>query len=252
MNGSRKSLHLLYHELRPQPSRYAYSLTCADFSQHLALFARLRFNSTENTLLPAITFDDGHASNFEYALPALTEYGLTATFFITAGWIGSKPGYMTWDQLRALHAAGHRIGAHGMTHALLTRCSSAESDRELRGARQVLEDGLSASLTDLSLPGGRYNARVLQACRDAGYTHVFTSQPRAESQPLGELVGRFNIRSDMQAVWIERLLQPATGILARLERTARIKSAAKSFLGDRLYGKLWAVLNRQESEAKAD
>ena len=252
MNGSRKSLFLLYHELRPMRSSYTYTLTCAEFTRHLTLFAGLRSDSRIDTLLPAITFDDGHVSNFNYALPALTEHGLSAKFFITAGWMGTKPGYMTWDQLRALHAAEQHIGAHGMTHALLTHCSPAELDRELRGARHLLEDGLGAPVTCLSLPGGRYNLKVLQACREAGYTHIFTSQPRAENLPLGELVGRLNIRNDMQAGWIERLLQPASGILASLERAARIKAAAKSLLGNRLYGSLWALLNRHEAEAQAD
>lgn len=252
MNGSRQSLFLLYHELRPQPSSYTYALACAEFDRHLALFARLQSASQTDTLRPEITFDDGHVSNFDHALPALAAHRLAATFFITAAWTGSKAGYMTWDQLRALGAAGQQIGAHGMTHALLTHCSPPDLDRELRGARQTLEDGLGMPVTTLSLPGGRFNADVLQACRDAGYTRIFTSQPRAESIPLGELTGRFNIRGDMQAAWIERLLQPSTGILAQLERTARMKQAAKSLLGDQLYGRLWAVLNRQDSGVQAD
>jgi peptidoglycan/xylan/chitin deacetylase (PgdA/CDA1 family) len=63
---------------------------------------------------------------------------MKARFFITAGWTGKKPGYMGWEELRSLHEAGHSIGAHGWTHALLTHCSEKDLQTELSSARFVL------------------------------------------------------------------------------------------------------------------
>jgi peptidoglycan/xylan/chitin deacetylase (PgdA/CDA1 family) len=189
-----QSLHLLYHELRPDKSRYTYVTTCDEFATHCALFARLQAASGEDRMRPEITFDDGHVSDFRQARPVLDRFGLRATFFITAGWTATRAGYMDWAQLRTLRAEGHRIGAHGMTHQLLTACSAVELDRELRGARAKLEDGLGAPVRSLSLPGGRANGRVLRACRETGYTEVFTSEPRAEVMDLHpETVGRLNL-----------------------------------------------------------
>src|SRR4051794_28319151 len=45
-----------------------------------------------------ITFDDGYADNHREALPILTEYGLPATFFVTAGAVGSNSEFW-WDEL---------------------------------------------------------------------------------------------------------------------------------------------------------
>lgn len=156
---------------------------------------------------------------------------------------------MNWQQLRTLAAAGHTIGAHGWSHKLLTHCSSAELNRELSKARLTLEDGVGIPVTTMSLPGGRANERVLTACREAGYTQIFTSEPKAETLPLGETVGRFNIRGDMQTQWLAELLQPGSGLLQSIERRHRLKSIAKSLLGDALYARLWELTNHREADA---
>src|SRR6185437_14596919 len=105
---------------------------------------------------------------------------MKAHFFITVGWTGRKAGYMNWNELRALHEAGQLIGAHGWTHTLLTHCSEKDLQVELVNARTALEDGLGSSITTMSLPGGRYNRKVLAACEQAGYTEIYTSIPRSE------------------------------------------------------------------------
>jgi hypothetical protein len=113
----------------------------------------------------------------------------------------------------------------------------------------MLEDKLGASITTMSLPGGRYNQRVLAACRQAGYTQIFTSVPRAEPMPPGFLVGRLNVRGDMTLDRLRSVLQPGNRKLASLERQYRIKAAAKNLMGDRLYEKIWAFLNRKEPDS---
>ena len=244
---SRRRLFLLYHELRPGSTRYSYVVETRRFDEHLDLLARLR-NSAKPELLPEITFDDGHISNYEYALPMLQARGMTARFFITVGWTGQKTGYMGWPELRAMQQAGQQIGAHGWTHTLLTHCSEKELSMELVDARMALEDNLGAPVTTMSLPGGRFNRRVLAACWQAGYTQVYTSIPQAEPTPLGPTIGRLNIRGDMSLEWLQSLFQPGSRVLASLGRQYRMKATAKMLLGDRLYESLWAILNRKEPD----
>jgi hypothetical protein len=52
----------------------------------------------------------------------------------------------------------------------------------------------------------------------------------------------------MSLEWIEKLLQPGSDLLSGLERQYQMKAAAKSLLGDRLYEKVWALLNRKETD----
>jgi peptidoglycan/xylan/chitin deacetylase (PgdA/CDA1 family) len=245
--ADRPRLFLLYHEVRSGGSEYSYVIDKEIFARHIDLFAHLR-TSNPSALLPEVTFDDGHISNLEIAAPILESKNLIAHFFITAGWTGKRPGYMGWPELRSLQQAGQTIGAHGWSHALLTHCDDAQLQDELARSRHALEDGLGCSITTMSLPGGRYNRRVLAACEQAGYTRVFTSEPRPEQIPLRTTVGRLNILGDAQPDWIAKLLDPRNPALSRLQRQDRIKQMVKSLLGDRLYAKLWALRNRQETE----
>jgi hypothetical protein len=100
----------------------------------------------------------------------------------------------------------------------------------------------------MSLPGGRANRRVLDACAEAGYVQVYTSVPQAENLPLGTTVGRVNIHGGVQLEWIAKLFEPDGSALSRLHRQYRMKEAAKKLLGDRLYTGLWAMVNRREPE----
>jgi len=244
----RNTLHFLYHELRPGGSQYLYALDKEAFDRQAELFSQVR-NGESASLLPAVTFDDGHFSDYECALPVLQARGLIARFFITVGWTETRPGYMGWRELRALHESGQTIGAHGWSHKLLTHCTQPELDKELRVARLLLEEKLGTPITTMSLPGGRFNKRVLDACREGGYTQVYSSVPEAVGDVSGFLIGRLNIRGDMSLDWIRNVLRPETGALRSLERQHRVKAAAKALLGDGLYDKLWAVLNRREPKS---
>lgn len=246
--SARRRLFVLYHELRREAGTYRYAMTTGEFRRQMEMVGRLQREGVG--LRPEVTFDDGHGSNATEALPVMADAGVRAWFFLTAGWMGKRAGYLGWDQVRSIRASGHEVGAHGMTHAMLTHCEGASLDEELRGARERLEDGMGARVRTMSLPGGRYDRRVLEACRTAGYEQVFTSEPRAVVWDVGgrgpEVVGRLNLRSDATAEWMERLLDPASGVLRRMEWMDRAKGAAKRVMGDGLYRRVWVVVNRAD------
>jgi peptidoglycan/xylan/chitin deacetylase (PgdA/CDA1 family) len=63
------------------------------------------------------TFDDGIASNYEYALPILRSRGQAATAGIVATRVTSgNNDYMNVDQVRELEKAGWEIASHSLTH----------------------------------------------------------------------------------------------------------------------------------------
>jgi peptidoglycan/xylan/chitin deacetylase (PgdA/CDA1 family) len=113
-----------------------------------------------------ITFDDGYRDNARCALE-LKKRGLPACFFVTTGFIGSsrnawwdslraiRSEWMSWDDVRTLHALGFELGPHTETHANLGAVSGAEAVAEIVGAKEVLERELGAQTVHFGFPFGR-------------------------------------------------------------------------------------------------
>lgn len=83
---------------------------------------------------------------------------------------------MSWDQVRALHRAGHEIGSQSLTHPLLTALPDERLREEIEGSRRVLSEVLGAAVSSFCYPDGSYDARVVAAVRAAGYECAVTTR----------------------------------------------------------------------------
>lgn len=229
---------LTYHEIESHFASRTYSVLCAALRSHLAALA-----NPQQSERPQITFDDGHVSQLRYAAPELAAFNLRATFFVTAGWTGTRPGYLSRSELRQLASEGHSIGSHGWSHVLLTHCDSLGLCDELLRSRNLLEDCLGTPVTAISMPGGRWNDRVLEACAAAGYERVFHSDPfRRPFRRFGvEVLGRMMVRRDMDAAGLIRLMRAGTARRALLRMRHGAKSAFRRLAGDALYQRMWEL-----------
>lgn len=236
-------LYLTYHRVTPAQVEYKYALSTERFREHLAV---LRGSLGPHHMRAEVTFDDGNRTQAVNAAPVLAEFGRKAIFFVTAGWTGVHEGSMSAQDIRALDAAGHTIAAHGLNHKLLTRCSAAELQEELAGAQKKLADLVGHAITAVSMPGGRYNDRVLEACAAAGYKDVFTSDPVTEvRQEFGVRVfGRYNVRHTLSAEGLVRLLDPDSGALKREQWSSHAKRFVRNAMGDDSYHRLWSLISR--------
>ncbi len=115
-----------------------------------------------------ITFDDGYEDNQRVAVPLLRKYGFHGIIFVITDNIG-KPGYLTWEQMKAVQERAINIGSHTMTHADLTKLDAAELARELQNSKASLEKGLGTRVDYIAYPYGGVNAQVIAATKDAGY-----------------------------------------------------------------------------------
>lgn len=104
---------------------------------------------------------------------------------------------ITTAQLRRLAAGRVAIGAHGFTHAPLTR---VDAGAELTAARARLREGLGgdAEVTTLSFPHGKFDDGVVRRAHALGYDLLFTSVPElpaAATQGPG-LLGRVGFTTE--------------------------------------------------------
>ncbi len=169
-----------------------------------------------------ITFDDGNASDLEQALPALQERGLTATFFVVAGRLGT-PGFLDTAGVRALADAGMEIGCHGMRHRRWRGLDSSALHEELVEAKRVLELVVGCPVHAAACPYGSYDRRVLRAARASGYRRVYTS----DGGPAGR-EAFLQARTSVGPGWLER----GPGVTGASRRTParRAKLALKRWL----------------------
>jgi len=173
----------MYHDISDdlglvEPAHQPYVLAPNVFRRQAGSLARFNLkaltvsewcSSPNHTRAVALTFDDGHVSNYETALPILSEYGLKATFFITAGSIGIGDT-MNWPQIRALYTAGMEIGSHTLTHRPPSTLDDKDLRYELCESRRILEDGLGAPVKSISSPTGFFDKRMCQVAREVGYS----------------------------------------------------------------------------------
>ena len=151
-----------------------------------------------------LTFDDGNASDLDIALPALSERGLTATFFVVAGRLGHH-GFLDQTGVRTLAGEGMSIGCHGMRHRPWRQLDDHSLDEEIGDAKRRLEQVVERPVTEASCPFGSYDRRVLSWLRRHGYTRAYTSDSGTTRE--GDwLQARNTVRSSGAVGTIERIL----------------------------------------------
>jgi peptidoglycan/xylan/chitin deacetylase (PgdA/CDA1 family) len=159
-----------------------YTVEARDFDQQLDWLAGQRFRTislreladsrAKAAPLPQraiiLTFDDGTEDAVRLVLPALSKRGMRGTFFIVTNFVG-QPGYLTWDAVRALSAAGMEIGSHSETHPRLSEASDDRIRIELVASKARLEAELRHPLEALAYPYNSVRSRIIAFARDAGY-----------------------------------------------------------------------------------
>jgi len=234
-------LYLNYHEVRPEKSPYLYSLSAEAFDAHLRM---LLAPAPDSRAALHVTFDDGHRSQYETAFPVLARHRTSAIFFVTAGFTGTSDDHMSWSQLRELADAGHEIQAHGWQHRFLTHCSDAELDEELHRPKEAIEDRLGRQVDALSFPGGRFDARVLEACRRTGYLRAFTSEPwpPAWERDGLKMFGRLGILNRTAASALSGWMRNGGRPTVRERLLYEMKKGLRRAIGDERYHRLWCLL----------
>jgi peptidoglycan/xylan/chitin deacetylase (PgdA/CDA1 family) len=161
-----------------------------------------------------VTFDDGYLDNWVHAHPVLEEFGQRATLFLITGWIGDgaprphagQPGapdvpthkqamaaaaegkldaaFLRWSEVEAMRAAGtFDFHSHTHTHTRWDRQIAAQAARDaalaadLAVSRETLRARLGECSPHLCWPQGYFDATYQRVAREAGFTHLYTTEP---------------------------------------------------------------------------
>jgi len=84
---------------------------------------------------------------------------------------------MTWAHAREALAAGHGIGAHTYSHALLAQVPAAEAQWEMERSRVDLEERLGLRHASFCFPGGSTTPALRALARTLGFRSCFRPDP---------------------------------------------------------------------------
>ena len=84
---------------------------------------------------------------------------------------------MTWDEARSLARRGFSIGAHGRTHAILTRETTANALAEIEDSLAAVSAELGAPCNTFAFPNGNHTAELAQHALRCGASTVMTTEP---------------------------------------------------------------------------
>ena len=161
----------MYHHVSSLPTHnpldYNLTVTTTDFDAQLTWLQQQGYHSITMTelfdtfyygkALPAkpmmLTFDDGYADVYTYALPALIAHHDRGVFYIISGLIGGN--YMTWDQVRTLARFGMQIASHTVHHVNIGQPPGGlTTQEELVTSKTTLEAELDQPIQFFCYPVG--------------------------------------------------------------------------------------------------
>jgi len=86
---------------------------------------------------------------------------------------------LSWDEVAALRGLGFSVGAHTITHPILSRLTPARAWEEIQGSKVAIEKALGEPVNAFAYPNGKagdYNDTVKELVRAAGFSCAVTTR----------------------------------------------------------------------------
>jgi len=204
------------------------------------------FNANTPKLL--LTFDDGIKNNL-LAVDVLNRYNIRAAFFIIPDFINTgeegqaeyfktnirKPinpeidnksedfTAMSWDDIRELHAQGHAIGSHTMSHTLHRKHSNEKIKYEIIQSKIEIEKAIGNPIDMFCSINNSLESMSLKSLQfvQQNYKYHFTTLPGNNLKSLDPLfIRRINVESH----WELNAIKFALGKVDRLRWRSRVNT----------------------------
>ena len=117
-----------------------------------------------------LTFDDGYADAYTNAFPLLQKFGFVGTFFLVSAPIDAQnPDYLSWGQVKEMHAAGMEFEPHSYDHPDMRNRGFDFVVFQVLAPKEAIEARTGETCRFFAYPSGRYDQYVIDVLRSAGY-----------------------------------------------------------------------------------
>lgn len=172
------SLILLFHHLslNPEIDRSGCKLDTDSFIKILSKYKNYislqELLSEQKHKCITITFDDGLADVYNIGYKYLKKWNIPFTIFVSTDLLDTE-GYITKEQL--IEMANDNlvtIGAHGVTHRVLTSLDSEGKRFEITQSRRILEQIIGKKVNIFAYSHGQYDDECIRLVKEAGYSYA--------------------------------------------------------------------------------
>jgi peptidoglycan/xylan/chitin deacetylase (PgdA/CDA1 family) len=171
-----------------------------------------------------VSFDDGFLSMYLKLLPLVIEFGYPVTLFVYTDNIYTKSDKnITWAKLKMMEKSGINIQCHSMSHADLEELSekpeklnksAADSSvrrklfQEIYLSKRIIELYMNKTVDYFAYPYGRYNLKLIDFCRFAGYDRVFSTAYRSNIITRDNFcLGRGHLKNNYSIDFIKEIME---------------------------------------------
>lgn len=180
--GRRRLIILYYHRVISKEECRDVELSgmCVNvntFSKQMGILKKFYNFVSENDIVGAIengkklpdysvwiTFDDGWKDNYTNAFPILKNYSIPATLFVTIEYVNKNYGFMNWQEIKEAAECDISIGAHTISHRILSGLSNSELEKEIAESKNKIEQRLGKRVISFAYPIGKKQHYCLEKC----------------------------------------------------------------------------------------
>lgn len=92
---------------------------------------------------------------------------------------------LTWDEVGKMVSSGRvEIGAHTISHPILTNITLEEAGDEIRGSKEFIEKNIGRRVKFFCYPNGDYNGEIESIVKSCGFEAAFTTDESARNKDL--------------------------------------------------------------------
>ena len=194
-------------------------------SRYLEIYEKI-FQKNKKVIVTT-SWDDGDALDVKLAA-LLDKYGVKGTFYIAPG----RQNRLSDDEIIAI-SRNHEIGAHTMSHLLLTEITAEEAEKQISESKNYLEKITGKQIKMFAYPVGDYNTSIIDIVKSIGFKGARTTEDwfwdlpeNAFEMPTSLHVYPYPLRFDVSSVraWIKPLFYNFPKIIHHRLRPAAIFS----------------------------
>ncbi len=186
------------------------------------------------TPIMSLTFDDGYKDVLS-AVEFTQKNNIPVTLFVLSEpekanrkELNHAGEFLSLSDIKYLHSIGWKIGNHSATHSNFNRLSGEEIENEIVNSKKTLEKKLGFQINYFAYPKGKFNSKIINAVKKAGYKGAFAAFPGViNSKTDRYIIPRFVMEKQFNISRIPAVFSNSTELLRKISNSLSIKSYRK-------------------------